>query len=156
MLHDGSIVSKILDRLVCEISSEALPIIHSVHWIRVRTSDPGTTICGSPSKPASNRSCQAEVSGRILARTADCIFASSESRSLGMRFPRNSDMYLSIFGGTQESRSGLGCSLNRASLSSLVRQRFICLSRYCCMHWGTLNVPSFDLTRSPGSKGVRA
>ena len=63
LIHDGSMASKILERLVCETSSEALPIIHRVHWIRVMTSDPGTTICGSCSKPASSRSCQAEVSG---------------------------------------------------------------------------------------------
>ena len=72
-------------------------------------------------RPTSKRSCRAEVSGRILARIADCILVSFESRPFGTRLPKNSDMYLSIFGGMQDSRSGLGCSLNKASLSSFER-----------------------------------
>ena len=47
-----------------------------------------------------------------MASVVDCNFTSSLSCSLGMRVPRKSAMYLSTFGGLQEARSGLGCSLN--------------------------------------------
>ena len=50
--------------------------------------------------------------------------------------------------------SGLGCSLNVASRSFLERQRFICFSKYAFMPEGTLNVPSFAITREAGSKSA--
>ena len=61
------------------------------------------------------------MSGQTLARITDWFLVSSESRFLGRRLPKNLDMYLSTFGGAQASISGHGCSLNRASLSSLER-----------------------------------
>ena len=59
-------------------------------------------------------------------------------------------MYLSTLGGLQDCRSGLGCSLNMASRSSLERQRFICLSKYFFIVVGARNVPSLDFTRDAG------
>ena len=86
-----------------------------------------------------------------MARIADCIFVDSVSFSLGKFFPRNSDIYLSTFGTRQTSRSGRGCSLKRASLSSLDRQRFTCFERYDAIGLGTENVPSLCFTSSAGS-----
>ena len=65
-------------------------------------------------------------------------------------------MYLSTLGTVHTSTSGLGCSLNRASLSSLVRQRLTCLERYVDTDLGVTNVPSLFLTSSVGSKLVKS
>ena len=58
------------------------------------------------------------------------IFERSVSWSLGNLVPRKSTIYLSTLGTEVTSRSGLGCSLNRAPRSSLVRQRQRYFSRY--------------------------
>lgn len=152
MLHDWSIDSRIFDRLVCDTNSEAFPIRQRVRWITERTSVAGTVIPVSSSKPSSRRSCQAEVRGRMQAKIAVWTFASSVSRSLGNFFPKNSEMYLSTFGAIVTSKSGLGCSLKRASRSSLGRQCLRCRSKYFWIVLGTFVVPSFDLTREDGSK----
>lgn len=123
--------------LVCEIYPEAFPIRHSERCMTARTSVAGNNIVVSFSRPSSRSSCHADVSGRIQARTAVWIFMSSASCSLGNFFPRKSDMYLSTSGARVTSRSGLGCSLNRASLSSFVRHRLRCLSRYFTITFGT-------------------
>ena len=69
-----------------------------------------------------------------------------------MRLPKYSDMNLSTLGGVQESRSGLGYSLKSASLSSLVRQFLMCLSKYSLIGEEALAVPSLALTKCAGSK----
>ena len=70
----------------------------------------------------------------------------------GNCFPRYSDMYLSTLGTVHTLASGLGCSLNSASRSSLVRQRLRCLERYADTDLGVTKVPSLFLTSSVGSK----
>ena len=120
-----------------------------------RTSVAGSIIVVSRSRPSSRSSCHADVSGRMQASTAVWIFVSSASRSLGNFLPRKSDMYLSTLGARVASTSGLGCSLNRASLSSLVRQCLRCLLRYFSIAFGTLSAPSLVCTMEAGSKSVR-
>ena len=88
--HEGLTASRIFERRVCEISSEALPSIQSVHWTSDMTSVPGTSSSGSSSNPPSARCCHAEVNGCMTARTEDWILDNSESWLLGRRFPRKS------------------------------------------------------------------
>ena len=101
--------------------------------------------------PASRRSRQAAVSDLKIAKIAAWIFVSCASPSLG-KFPRYSAMYLSTLGTVHTSASGLGCSLNRASRSSLVRHRLRCLERYVSTDLGITKVPSLFFTSSVGSK----
>ena len=63
--------------------------------------------------------------------------------------------FMFTLGGLQDSRSVLGCSLNRASRSSLERQHFMCLLKYFLMRGDTFIVPSLALTSEAGSKHVR-
>ena len=151
LVQDWSIAPSIFSLLSWEVSSEAFPTRQIVRWIKLSTSVAGTAMPGSSFAPASSKSCHAAVSGRKMARIAACIFVDSVSLSLGKFFPKNSDIYLSTFGTRQTSRSGRGCSLKRASLSSFDRQRFTCFDRYDEIGLGTGRVPSLCLTSSAGS-----
>ena len=102
--------------------------------------------------PASRRSRQAAVSGLKIAKIAVWILVSCALPSLGNCFPRYSVIYLSTLGTVHTSASGLGCSLNRASRSSLVRHRLRCLERYVSTDLGITKVPSLFFTSSVGSK----
>ena len=103
---------------------------------------------GSSLRPLSSNCFQAEVMGRITAS----VFLTDLNLLSGKRLPRKSNIYLSILDGMHDVRSGRGCSLNRESRSSLVRQHFMCFSTYHRMACGTLTVPSLASTRAAGSK----
>ena len=119
-----------------------------------RTSDAGTKISSPSSASVSCSFCHDEVSGRAIASTAACILMSSASRSLGIRLPRKSVIYLSTLGTTHTAVSGCGCSLNKASLSCFDRQCLKCFSKYFTIGSGGVNVPSLDCTKEAGSKGA--
>ena len=119
-----------------------------------RTSDAGTSISSPSSASVSCSFCHDEVSGRAIAGTAACILMSSVSRSLGIRLPRKSVIYLSTLGTTHTAVSGCGCSLNRASLSCFDRQCLKCFYKYFTIGSGGVNVPSLDCTEEAGSKGT--
>ena len=55
LLHDESISPRICALLICEVNSDALPIIHIVCCMRVSTSVAGTTILWLSSSLASAR-----------------------------------------------------------------------------------------------------
>ena len=129
-----------------EVSSEAFPTRHTVHWIKLNA---GSDISGLSVNLASRRSRQAAVSGLKITKIAAWIFVSCASLSLGNYFPRYSDMYLSTLSTVHTSVSG---SLNRASCSSLVRHRFRCLERYDSTDLGITKVPSLFFTSYVGSK----
>ena len=150
LLQAGSIAGKIFSLRNCEVSSEAFPTRQIVRWIKPNASVAGTA--GLSFSHTSRRSRQAAVSGLKLAKIAAWIFVSCASLSLGNCFPRYSVMYLSTLGTVHTSASGLGCSLNRASRSSLVRHRLRCLERYVSTDLGITKVPSLFFTSSVGSK----
>lgn len=152
LLQEGSIADKIFSLWKCEVSSEAFPTRQIVRWIKPNASVVGTAMSGLSFSPASRRSCQAAVSGLKLAKIAAWMFVSCALLSLGNCFPRYSVMHLSTLGTVHTSVSGLGCSLNRASHSSLVIHHLRCLERYVSTDLGITKVPTLFFTSSVGSK----
>ena len=151
LLQEGSIAVRIFSLQNCEVSSEAFPTRQIVRWIKLNASVAGTAMSGLSFSPASRRSRQAAVSGLKIVKIAAWIFVSCAS----FCFPRYSAMYLSTLGTVHTSASGLGCSLNRASRSSLVRHRLRCLQRYVSTDLGITKVPSLFFTSSVGSNRER-
>ena len=152
LLQEGSIAVRIISLQNCEVSSEAFPTRQIVRWIKLNASVAGTVMSGLSFSSTSRRSRQAAVSGLKIAKIAAWIFVSCALPSLGNCFPRCSAMYLSTLGTVHTSASGLGCSLNRASRSSLVRHHLRCLERYVSTDLGITNVPSLFFTSSVGTK----
>lgn len=102
-------------------NSEAFPIRQRVCWITERTYVAGTVISVSLSKPSSS---QGKVRGECRLERLPGSSPTPCHSLWGISSPRIwTCTYLSTFGA---SKSGLGCSLKRASCSSLDRQ---------CLRW---------------------
>ena len=114
LLQEGSIAVRIFSLRNCEVRFEGLPTRQIVRWIKLNASVAETAIRIQEILPGCYewpQDCQ------------DCCLDLCQLCFAVWGITRYSAMYLSILGTVHTSAPGLGCSLNRASHTSLVRHR---------------------------------